>query len=111
MRSILVRHIVLGLAVVSTALGAAKPHVISFGKWTAIKWCVGPNEDKCLELKVRALYVDGRAREFTLGASHDITERLFAVRRAFRVNDSLPGDRRCARAGCGSAEAGCWSTA
>ena len=79
---------------VSSALGAAKPHVISFGKWTTIKWCAGPNEVECLDLKMRALYVDGRTRESTLGASHDITERLFVVRRAFRVNDNLPGDKR-----------------
>jgi hypothetical protein len=51
----------------SAAFGAAKPHVISFGKWTTIKWCAGPNEGKCLDLKVRALYVDGRARESTVG--------------------------------------------
>lgn len=31
-------------------------------------------------------------KEFTLGTPHDITERLFAVRRAVRVNDSLPGE-------------------
>jgi hypothetical protein len=23
------------------------------------QWCAGPNEGKCLDLKVRALYVDG----------------------------------------------------
>jgi hypothetical protein len=80
----------------STVLGAAKPHVINFGKWTMIKWCVGANEDKCLDLKVRALYVDGRAGESTLGPSHEITERLFVVRRAFRVNDTLPGDKAAA---------------
>jgi hypothetical protein len=77
----------------STALGAAKPHVISLGKSTSIKWCVGPTEGKCLDLKVRTLYVDGRTRETTLGPSHEITERLFVVRRAFRVNDTLPGDK------------------
>ena len=49
-------------------------------------------EGKCLDLKVCALYVDERTRESTLGASHEITERLFVVRRAFRVNDTLPGD-------------------
>jgi hypothetical protein len=76
----------------SAALGAAKPHVMSFGKWTTIKWCAGLNEGKCLDLKVRVLYVDGRARESALGPSHEITERMFAVRRAFRVNDTLPGD-------------------
>ena len=76
----------------SAASGASKPHIISFGKWSTIKWCIGPSEGKCLDLKVRVLYVDGRARESTLGAAHEITERLFVVRRAFRVNDALPGD-------------------
>ncbi len=89
--------IVLGFAVLTTAaMGAAKPHVIGFGKATAIKWCVGPNEAECLNLKARTLYVDGRARESVLGASHEITERLFTVRRAFRVNDALPGDTAAA---------------
>ena len=76
----------------AVAWGASKPHVISFGKSTSVKGCVGPDEAKCLDLKVRALYVDGRAKEFTLNPTHDITERLFVVRRAFRVNDNLPGD-------------------
>ncbi|MGH9502919.1 MAG: hypothetical protein ACRD20_08715 [Terriglobales bacterium] len=74
------------------AAGATKPHVIGLGKWTTVKWCMGAAEAQCQELKVRALYVDGRSRESTMGASHDITERLFVVRRAFRVNDNLPGD-------------------
>lgn len=87
----------LGLALFTSAASAApKPHLISFGKWTTIKWCVGPSEGRCLDLKVRTLYVDGRARESTLNASHEITERLFAVRRAFRVNDTLPGDKAAA---------------
>jgi hypothetical protein len=86
-------QIVLGfLLFTGPAQGANKPHVVSFGKWTSIKWCVGPDEAKCLDLKVRALYVDGRVKEFTLGTPHDITERLFVVRRAFRVNDSLPAE-------------------
>ena len=80
----------------SAAGGATRRHTIGFGKWTTIKWCAGPTEDKCLDLKMRALYVDGSARESTLGASHDITERLFVVRRAFRVNDNLPGDTSAA---------------
>ena len=74
------------------APGATKPHSVGFGKWTAIKWCVGSDENKRLDLKVRALYVDNRAREFTVGTVHDVTERVFVVRRAFRVNDSLPGE-------------------
>jgi len=85
--------LILGLVLFAeTTVGATKPHVISFGKWVAAKWCVGPNEGKCLDLKVRALYVDSRVKEFTVGQSHDITERQFVVRRAFRLNDSLPGE-------------------
>lgn len=76
----------------SAALAAPKPHVIAFGKATAARWMVGPAEDKAIELKVRALYVDTRLKEFTLGSSHDITDRLFVVRRAFRVNDTLPDE-------------------
>lgn len=57
----------------AVAWGASKPHVISFGKSTSVKWCVGPDEAKCLDLKVRALYVDGRAKEFTLNPTHDIS--------------------------------------
>jgi hypothetical protein len=60
-------QIVLGLVLFTgPAQGATKPPVVSFGKWTSIKWCVGPDEAKCLDLKVRALYVDSRVREFTL---------------------------------------------
>src|SRR5256886_3100134 len=72
-----------------TAMAAAKPHVITFGKSTQVKWLAGADENTPLELRVRALYVDGKLREFTIGSPHEITERLFVVRRAFRVNDSL----------------------
>lgn len=74
----------------TSAAAASKPHVIAFGKVTAVKWLVGPAEDKALDLKVRALYVDTRLKEFTLGAPHEITDRLFVVRRVFRINDNLP---------------------
>lgn len=41
-------------------------------------------------MKIRALYVDGRAKEFTIGLAHDVTERTFVIQRIYRVNDSLP---------------------
>ena len=44
------------------------------------------------DMKVRALVIDGRVKEYALGMPHEVTERLFVVRRAFRVNDSLPED-------------------
>ncbi len=45
---------------------------------------------KMLDLKVRPLYVDTRLKEYTTGTAHELTERLFAVQRMFRVNDALP---------------------
>ena len=75
-----------------TVIAATRPHVITFGKWTSVKWLAGADETSPLELKVRALYVDGKLKEFAIGNPHEITERLFAVRRAFRVNDSLPDE-------------------
>jgi len=44
-------------------------------------------------LKIRALLVDGVVKEWTTGDAHDVTDRSFAVRRALRLNDSLPGDK------------------
>ena len=67
-----------------------KPHVVAFGKWTTAKWYVGPNETTAVDLRVRALFVDTRLKEYTTGLPHDVTERLFVVRRVFRVNDALP---------------------
>jgi hypothetical protein len=68
---------------------ASKSHVISFGKWTSAKW---PNAtgQKLLDIKVRALFVDARLKEYTTGGPHEVTDRLFVVRRVFRVNDALP---------------------
>jgi hypothetical protein len=77
---------------VSAHAAPKKQHVIALGKWTSVAWNVGAAEDQPLTLKVRALYVDDRVREFTTGEPHDVTARLFVVRRAFRLNDQLPGD-------------------
>jgi hypothetical protein len=76
----------------NSVIAAAKPHIIAFGKWTTVQWSPdpGPTDDKPLALKVRPLLVDAHVREFTLGPAHDVTDRLFVVRRAFRVNDALP---------------------
>ena len=43
-----------------------------------------------MAIKVRALIVDGRVKEYVLGPPHEVTDRLFVVRRVFRVNDGLP---------------------
>ncbi len=70
---------------------APKPHVIGFGKWISARW---PNAtgEKMFDLKVRALFVDTRLKEYTIGNPHELTDRLFVVRRAFRMNDALPSE-------------------
>jgi hypothetical protein len=68
----------------------AKQHVISFGKPLSVKLFLGPSEDKTMDIKVRALSVDSKIKEFITGEAHDVTDRMFVVRRAFRVNNNLP---------------------
>jgi hypothetical protein len=79
----------------SECAAVTKPHVIAFGKWIPAKW---PNAtgQKLLELKVRPLFVDTRLKEYTTGNPHELTDRLFVVRRAFRVNDALPAENAIA---------------
>src|SRR5579863_6544255 len=90
----------LGIAVALTltfcaanASAASKPHIITFGKWTTVSWQSSGDsaaDEKPGTMRVRPLLVDARVREFTLGPAHDVTDRLFVVRRAFRLNDTLP---------------------
>jgi hypothetical protein len=89
-RKLLVVLVLLCLALRESA-AVPKAHVVTFGKWTSAKW---PNAtgQKLLDLKVRALFVDARLKEYTTGTPHEVTDRLFVVRRAFRLNDSLPGE-------------------
>jgi len=44
-------------------------------------------------LKIRALLVDSALKEWTTGEVHDVTDRSFVIRRAIRLNDTLPGDK------------------
>jgi hypothetical protein len=71
---------------------ASKPHIVAFGAAQSVKLFVGPSEDKTMDITVRALYVDTKLKEFTTGKPHDVTDREFVVRRAFRINDALPDD-------------------
>jgi hypothetical protein len=79
-----------GILVAVDAGAASKVHAIGFGKWTWVQWFPGTEDGKPLTLKIRELMVDGRVKEYLLGPPHEVTDRLFVVRRAFRMNDSLP---------------------
>lgn len=74
------------------ANAASKPHVISYGKVMNVKLFLGPSEDHTAPLVVRPLYVDGKLKEFTTGDAHDVTDRIFVIRRVFRVNNNLPDE-------------------
>lgn len=92
-----IKYWLLGLVlpgILGTTAVAATPkvHVITFGKWMSVPWFAGEDQSKPLTLKVRPVLVDGRVKEYALGPSHEVTDRLFVVRRVFRVNDSLPDD-------------------
>ncbi len=94
MRKLLSANLLWMLLIVPAMQAASKPHIITFGKPAPVKLFVGPEETKSLEIRIRALYVDGKLKEFTTGEAHDITDQMFVVQRAYRVNDSLPEDER-----------------
>jgi hypothetical protein len=74
----------------------AKVHSVIFGAVRRVPYSAegdpAGNNGEEKELKVRALLVDGKVKEWTTGDSHDVTDRSVAVRRALRINDALPGD-------------------
>jgi hypothetical protein len=80
------------LACLPAVSAARKQHAITFGKWITAKSTAGVQEEYLLTLRIRPLYIDDKMREYTIGETHEITDRLFVVRRAFRLNDQLPGD-------------------
>lgn len=75
----------------------ARAHVVALGAVRRVPYGVRSDPDNALPgettLKVRPLVVDGKVRDWTTGETHDVTDRSFVVRRALRLNDSLPGDR------------------
>ena len=76
-------RIALAVAILVGSAGAAsKPHVMSLGKPTPVKLFLSSAEDKTITINVRPLYLDAKLKEYTAGATHDVTDRLFVVRRA-----------------------------
>src|SRR2546427_4275316 len=82
------------LLLTTVAWAAGKPHIIVLGNWMTVKLFTGPDQTSSVDLKVRTLSVDGRIKEFTTGEPHDVTDRLFVIRRSFRINDRLPDDQK-----------------
>src|SRR5438270_946041 len=81
------------MAIMDTPASAAvKAHVITFGKWQVVR--LDGADFEPIEIRVRALFVDGKLREYSIGQPHDITDRIFVVERASRLNDELPNEKQ-----------------
>jgi hypothetical protein len=82
------------------AAAPAKAHVVALGAVRKVPYTpagaeIASSAGKPADtptLKVRALTVDGRQKEWTTGDAHDVTDRSFTIRRAMRLNDALPSD-------------------
>ncbi|MFP5205634.1 MAG: hypothetical protein ACLGSH_09775 [Acidobacteriota bacterium] len=79
------------------AAAATKRHAVVLGAPRSVAYSpagdpagAAPGEEA---LRIRALLVDGVVKEWTTGDAHDVTDRSFVVRRALRLNDTLPGDK------------------
>ena len=76
------------LLFVSSGTCAPRQHTIVLGKWRTVE--VRSDSATAQPMKVRELMVDGRLRDYVSGPLHEVTETLFVVRRAYRMNDGLP---------------------
>lgn len=75
-----------------SSFAAPKAHTVALGQWRTVEVRTEAGEKQ--PLKVRELVIDGRTREYTTGAMHEVTDRLFVVRRAYRINDALPEEKK-----------------
>jgi len=81
----------------SLLAAAPKVHTVTLGPFRRVPYTQpdatpDTKADETSTLKVRPLFVDDRQKEWTTGEIHDVTDRTFTVRRALRINDSLPTD-------------------
>jgi hypothetical protein len=78
-------------------LSATKPHTVFLGTGKNVPYSLAGDPAGALpeekQLHVRPLLVDDKVKEWTTGDSHSVTDRSFAVRRAIRINDALPGEK------------------
>lgn len=87
MRSALFCSILLSFA---ASHAAPRQHTVLLGRWHTVQ--IRSEAGAMQETRIRGLIIDGRAREYLSGPVHEVTERLFVVRQAYRMNDALPED-------------------
>ncbi len=79
------------LLLAGSSLAAPRQRTVVLGKWHTVKTLTDAGESG--ELRIRKLLVDARVVEYTAGPFHEVTDRLFVIRRAYRLNDALPKDQ------------------
>ena len=72
-----------------------KVHTVALGPMRRVPFTpayatTDSKDEDSTTLRIRALFVDERQKEWTLGEQHAVTDRSFAIRRALHVNDTLP---------------------
>jgi hypothetical protein len=96
------------LLLAGSCFAVPKPHTIVLGKWRTVEirteaatgqpmkaqqvitQQTSAQQTNAKQIKIRELIIDGRTREYITGATHEITDHIFVVRRAYRINDALP---------------------
>ena len=76
---------------------AAKIHIVTLGAvrkvpYTPPEATPDNKSEEATTLRIRPLLIDDKPREWTVGDLHEVTDRTFVIRRAFRINDALPGE-------------------
>jgi hypothetical protein len=89
--------LLLALLFPALALAVPKTHTVTLGAsrhvpYTPPEASADNKADMSATLRVRPLLVDGVQREWTVGEVHDVTDRTFVIRRALRIDDSLPAE-------------------
>jgi len=72
----------------ASAGAAPRQHTVFLGPWRNAS--VNTESGKTIPIKIRNLLVDNKFKEHTAGPSHEVTDRMFVVRKAAQMNDSLP---------------------
>jgi hypothetical protein len=77
---------------IGSSFAVPRAHTVILGQWRSVE--VRSDSGDKRPMKVRELIIDGRTREYATGFLYEVTDRLFVVRRAYRINDALPEEKK-----------------
>jgi hypothetical protein len=74
------------------SLFAQEQSQITFNEPLSVKWFVGPAKSDVRDIQVRALLIDGEIKYFTIGEPQNVTDDMFVIRQAYRLDDLRPDE-------------------